>query len=429
MAEIETRKDLPFDINVAGAIAQVNIEHVVYFFLIIVASILRIADLAITPLSPDEAKEALAVWNFWQPNVTVIDLGSPLYFSLTALLTQIFGFGDSSMRLIPVLFGIALVPLPWFLRHRIGRLGAVIASGLFALSPIHVLISRTAGGQSAAIFGGVLFFVAWLRFRESNDGRWFIAAAAALAFGVRTDTAWMRWLAPLVAGIFLLLTGALLVWDLKRPDRFFYLLTRSNPSSWLVRGSWILGVFAALMGVWFLFGVFDLGSLEPVIWASAVAGLGVAGYTAYLFGQAEGRDLWQTPVLLWHMIGGACAVGGGTSLLAVLAMDILVASITPFAWVMLIGATMVGLMSLTELFASHTTTNAAAAMHHMTKGEFATRWWLGQFLAVVVPSASAALVIGGAPVVIGALGGVAAMAGVFLADDAFVEAGQSVPLS
>jgi hypothetical protein len=203
MAEIETRKDLPSDINIAGAIAQVNIEHVVYFFLIIVASILRIADLAITPLSPDEAKEALAVWNFWQPDVTVIDLGSPLYFSLTALSTQIFGFGDSSMRLIPVLFGIALVPLPWFLRHRIGRLGAIIASGLFALSPIHVVISRTAGGQSAAIFGGVLLFVAWLRYRESDDGRWFITAAAALAIGLISE--------PLFLGIAVALLVAWLV--------------------------------------------------------------------------------------------------------------------------------------------------------------------------------------------------------------------------
>ncbi len=256
-----------------------------------------------------------------------------------------------------------------------------------------------------------------------------MAAAAALAYGVRTDTAWMRWLAPLVAGIFLLLTGVLLVWDLKRPDRFFYLLTKGNPGSWLVRGSWILGAFAALMGVWFLLGVFDIGSLELVIWASAVVGLGVSGYTAYLFGQAEGRDLWQTPVLLWHMIGGALAVGGGISLIAALSMSVLVTSITPFAWVMLIGAAMVGSMSLTELFASHSTTNAAAAMHHMTKGEYAREWWLGQFLVVVVPISAAALVLSGASAAVGALGGVAAMAGVFLADDAFVKAGQSVPLS
>ncbi|MFV1962520.1 MAG: ferredoxin, partial [Acidimicrobiia bacterium] len=157
--------------------------------------------------------------------------------------------------------------------------------------------------------------------------------------------------------------------------------------------------------------------------------LGVAGYTAYLFGQAEGRDLWQTPLLLWHMIGGALAVGGGVSLIAAFAYDDLSDAVDPFAWVMLIGAAVVGLMSLTELFASHTTTNAVAAFHHMTKGEYAKEWWIGQFLVVVVPIASAALVLGGASASIGIIGALAAMAGVFLADDAFVKAGQSVPLS
>ena len=256
-----------------------------------------------------------------------------------------------------------------------------------------------------------------------------IAAAASLAYGVRTDTAWMRWLAPLVAGILILLTGVLLVWDLKRPERFLYILTKPNPGSWLVRGAWILGAQAALMGAWFLLGILDAGFLEPVIWTSAVVGLGVAGYTAFLFGQAEGRDLWQNPLLLWHMIGGALAVGGGASLIAALAMDELTASIPAFAWVMLIGAGLVGLMSLIELFGSHSTTNAVAAFYHMTKGEYAPEWWRGQFLVVVAPIVAAVLVLSGGTVLTGAAGGLAAMAGVFLADDAFVKAGQSVPLS
>ena len=70
--------------------------------------------------------------------------------------------------------------------------------------------------------------------------------------------------------------------------------------------------------------------------------------------------------------------------MASLVFDDLSGAADSFAWVMLIGAATVGLMSLTELFSSHTT-NAAAAMHHMTKGEYATEWWTGQFLAVAVP--------------------------------------------
>jgi Polysulphide reductase, NrfD/4Fe-4S dicluster domain len=254
-----------------------------------------------------------------------------------------------------------------------------------------------------------------------------ITAAVALAMGSGTESTWMSWLAPLVAGFFLLLTGVLLVWDLKRPDRFFYLLSKGNPSSWLVRGAWILGGQALLIGLWFLMGVLGLGFLEPLIWASAVMGLGVAGYTAYLFGQAEGRDLWQTPLLLWHMIGSALAVGAGATLISLLFVDV---PLEPSLWVMLIGAVIVGLMSLTDVFSSHTTTNATAAMHHMVKGEFASQWWTGQVLAVAIPVVAT---VGGlssagmtVPIVFGSL---TAMTGVFLADDAFVKAGQSVPLS
>jgi hypothetical protein len=94
-----------------------------------------------------------------------------------------------------------------------------------------------------------------------------------------------------------------------------------------------------------------------------------------------------------------------------------------------VGAGMVGLMSLTELFGPHTTTNAEAALHHMTRGEFRSEWWLGQLLVVVVPVVTAIAVLNGGDVVVGALGGMAAMVGVFLSDDAFVRAGQSVPLS
>ena len=256
-----------------------------------------------------------------------------------------------------------------------------------------------------------------------------IAAAVAVAAGAGTESAWMTWAAPLVAGIFLLLTGALLVWDLKRPDRFLYILTKGNPSSWLVRGAWILGLQAALMGVWFLMGVFDVGGLEIFIWLSAINGVAVAGYTAFLFGQAEGRDLWQTPLLLWHMVGGALAVGAGASILATVDAEMAEDLHEPFLWVMLIGAGIVGLMTATEALSTHPTTNAENAFHHMTKGQYAREWWVGQLLIVAIPLLASALALTGSPIIVGALGAVAAMVGVFLADDAFVRAGQSAPLS
>ncbi|HZE66018.1 MAG TPA: 4Fe-4S dicluster domain-containing protein, partial [Sporichthyaceae bacterium] len=51
---------------------------------------------------------------------------------------------------------------------------------------------------------------------------------------------------PAIALAALAVTGVLLVADLKRPERFFYLLTKPNPHSWLFLGAVALGAFGAM---------------------------------------------------------------------------------------------------------------------------------------------------------------------------------------
>ena len=270
-----------------------------------------------------------------------------------------------------------------------------------------------------------------------------IAALVAVLFGVAIESMWMRVTAPLLGGVLLLLTGVLLVWDLKRPDRFYFLLTRGNPSSWLVRGSWILTAQAFAFAVWFLAGAFQQeGIVKGAIWVSAIIGLATAGYTAFLFGQARGRQLWNGPLLVWHMIAAAFAVGGGISLIASLVSETRAASESTaalvsndlalgteaFTWTMLIGAVALGIIALLEAGQNHGPA-AAAAYHHMTRGAFAFEYWVGLVFCVVSPTISAVAVLLGTPPVVGAAAGLAAMIGVWMVDDAFVKAGQSVPLT
>src|SRR5207249_419600 len=42
---------------------------------------------------------------------------------------------------------------------------------------------------------------------------------------------------------------------------------------------------------------------------SMLLALATAGYSAFLFGQAEGRDFWQSPLVLPHLIVGAVLAG------------------------------------------------------------------------------------------------------------------------
>ena len=259
-----------------------------------------------------------------------------------------------------------------------------------------------------------------------------MVVALSLLFGARADTAFALWGAPLIAGAFLALTGLLLVADLKRPDRFHYILTRGNPGSWLVKGAWILSAQAVILALWFVSGLAGAGFVPVLVWAAALVGLGVAGYTAFLFGQAEGRDLWQSSTLLWHMLAGAFAVGGAAGLLASGAFDVGTPARRVFAWALVAGAAALAVIAVAEVVSRHPTRNHAAALHHLTKGAYAREWWLGgQLIGVAAPLVLGAFFLAdpGAPLWLAQMGGVAALVGIWFADDAFVRAGQSVPLS
>ncbi len=272
-----------------------------------------------------------------------------------------------------------------------------------------------------------------------------LALAIAFLLDANMNTSWARWGTPLVAGVFLALTGYLLVADLKRPDRFYYLLTKGNPGSWLVRGAWILGAYALLLAVWFVAGLLAADDLIVVLlWIGVPLALAVAGYTAFLFGQAEARDLWQSPTLLWHMLAGAFAAGGAAATLfstmiyayteapAEVRLD---STFSPdgfeaFVWTMVAGAIALGLIALAELSSRHPTRNIEAAMHHMTRGHFAREWWVGgQLVGVAAPIALGVAGLATGQDLLAVLGGLGAMAGIWFADDAMVRAGQAVPLS
>ncbi|MCO5246241.1 MAG: polysulfide reductase NrfD [Anaerolineae bacterium] len=149
----------------------------------------------------------------------------------------------------------------------------------------------------------------------------------ALGFGLRLfgfdrETAVIGLLVSLV---FIAITTGLLVYDLERPERFFSILLRPQWKSWLTRGAFILVGFTVVAGIWWLletlvyFGVLDSGladAVRPVaLWTGLALAVGAAIYTAFLFGQAEGRDLWQSSLLPFHLIVQALVAGSGVLLL------------------------------------------------------------------------------------------------------------------
>jgi len=234
---------------------------------------------------------------------------------------------------------------------------------------------------------------------------------------------------PLIAGVFLAVTGLLLVWDLRRPDRFYYLITRANRRSWVVKGAMVLGAFAAACAAWFIAGVVGSGGALAVLAApAAVLAAATAGYTAFLFAQCEGRDLWQTPLLLPTLLAQAAVAGGAGFAVLALAVDVPGGDATQ--WVLLAGLLATAVLVAAEL-SSRGTAHVEAALATMTRGRYARRFWaggvaLGLVVPVVLVAVGLAAEVGPWPA---AAAGIAAVVGMWFHEDSFVRAGQSVPLS
>ena len=234
---------------------------------------------------------------------------------------------------------------------------------------------------------------------------------------------------PVVAGIFLALTGVLLISDLKQPGRFYYLITRGSWESWLVKGAYILMAFSVVCGLWFVGGLAGATGLLKGLAIPAVLGaLGTAGYTAFLFGQCEGRDLWQTPLLLPTLLAQAVTAGGATY--AILDLFLAVPEARAISWVLLGGVAATAALVAMEL-TSKGSRHVELAVHEMTHGRYAKQFWFSVFVGLVVPAAMVIveLATDSISAISLAIAGSLSLIGMFAYEDSFVRAGQSVPLS
>jgi len=227
------------------------------------------------------------------------------------------------------------------------------------------------------------------------------------------------------------LTGAFLIWDLKQPKRFYYLFTRPQWRSWLAIGAQFINASALIALVFTAASVFGLNGLRDGLrWAMVPAGIMLAGYTAFLFNQCEGRDLWQSPLLLAHTIVNALLAGAASLGLLALFIHAPGDCVRALGWTLALAcAASAGIIAL-DIFGEHPTQQAERAALNLWRDLYARRFWLGGILTgLALPGVLAAsfLAVGGTGVL--AAGGVLALVGLWFYEDAWVRAGQSVPLS
>jgi hypothetical protein len=152
----------------------------------------------------------------------------------------------------------------------------------------------------------------------------FLVLALAVGLGIAPFEPMTAIATGAIAVAFMTATTALLVYDLEQPQRFLYILRRPQWRSWLARGAIFLIGFSTLAA---LFTAAELGALTGLLpaglvasarpfllWSGVPLAIGAAIYTAFLFGQAEGRDLWQSPLLPPHLLVQALTIGSAALL-------------------------------------------------------------------------------------------------------------------
>ncbi len=275
---------------------------------------------------------------------------------------------------------------------------------------------------------------AYLGTKSIGAGVMIVAALGLALYGQGTSIQALPGIgAPVIGGFFIALTLVLLVADLKRPERFLYLVTKANPTSWLVWGGAILAIFGLIEAAWFGAAVFGFATLLRLLLIPAVLfGAAAAGYTAFLFGQAEGRDFWQSPLLLPILLAQAVLAGAAAlGLLAwILPAGSAVSMLLTAVLLIAIGAHV--LLILVEVFGAHSNSHVAAAAHSISGGALRRVFW-GLFLLVgtAIPGILLilALSIPAAQPALTGIAGIFALVGLFAYEHCFVKAGQIVPLS
>ena len=170
-------------------------------------------------------------------------------------------------------------------------------------------------------------------------------------------------------------------------------------------------------------GVMGIGS-RRVMGIGIPLALGAAVYTAFLFGQAEGRDLWQSSLLPVHLVVQALMAGAAFGLIPWAGLEI--GGLLRTSLLVLLAADLV-VTFMGEVWMPHASDTAVKAAKQMVYGKYRNHFWIGSVLmGHIVPFL---MLLFSANAVVAGVAGARALVGLYLYEHAYVTAPQEIPNS
>ena len=238
---------------------------------------------------------------------------------------------------------------------------------------------------------------------------------------------------PIIALAFATFTAVVLVIDLERPERFLYILTRPNWTSWMARGAFLLTAHGMIAGMWVCAWVIGwTGVLSVLAPLALVIAIPTTSYTGFLFAQGLARDLWQGPHAAIDLIAQSAAEGSAAMLLVALIAGGDATTLRALGWTLAAASSLhLLLLVFEQLLTPSATLNHELAVRAIRHGAYRHLFWIGSLgLGGVAPIALVVIAAtSGFSLSLLALASVVALAGGLAWEYVWVEAGQCVPNS
>ena len=217
-------------------------EKAFYLAIFLIAIATRFWDLGARAMSHDESLHS--IYSYYLYNGTGYQhnpmMHGPFKFHASALIYFLFGASDYTARVVPAIFGVALVFTPLLFKPWLGRKGAALTSVLILISPAILYHSRYIRDEIYMLVWDMLLIAALFYYLRDRRPGWLIAGAAVLMLSMATMEG--AYLFGWMGLVFLVMA---ILWQKASEQK----------QVWLVVGGFVLG--AMLVGLSILFGRLD----------------------------------------------------------------------------------------------------------------------------------------------------------------------------
>ncbi|MCB9457245.1 MAG: hypothetical protein H6671_14770 [Anaerolineaceae bacterium] len=159
--------------EIAPRRAVLTLETMVYAVMLVLALVLRLAELDTVPLTTPEVRQALSAWRAVSPGAAGLPITpeSPLLFALHSLVFATMGASEFTARVGTVLASVLLVMSPVLFRDLLGRGRSLLASVVLLCSPSLLAASRFDSPVVWTVLLGVLsLWAAWRWWETKREG-------------------------------------------------------------------------------------------------------------------------------------------------------------------------------------------------------------------------------------------------------------------